>query len=124
MVSILVFFPLPPSSVAHDLVGGAAPCSGSLHAAGAKASTHGQNGGIGFEKETCLLCFQATERKVKRLRLAIQILSSVLARVSCTTLGRTFNPFGPAAMPLRCKVVSYCQRSRGDVFTPFSEVVW
>lgn len=26
-VSILVFFPLPPSSVAHDLVGGAAPCS-------------------------------------------------------------------------------------------------
>lgn len=75
MVSILVFFPLPPSSVAHDLVGGAAPCSGSLHAAGAKASTHGQNGGIAFEKETCLLCFQATERKVKRLGLAIQILS-------------------------------------------------
>lgn len=38
-------------------------------------------------------------------------------------LGRSFNPFAPAAMPLRCKVVAYCQTSHGDVFTPFSEVV-
>lgn len=127
MVSILVAFPLPPSSVAHNLVGGAAPCSRSLHAAGAKASgcheraavpgwhrriswrNHqqlggagrslvacsvaasprselrqgwlctrglfsgmgcsclgsGQNGGIGFEKETCLLFFKQQKGKLK-----------------------------------------------------------
>lgn len=40
---------------------------------------------------------------------------------SCTVLGRTFSPFAPAAMPLRCEVVSCCQRSHEDVFTPFSE---
>lgn len=42
---------------------------------------------------------------------------------SCTVLGRTFCPFAPAAMPLRCEVVLCCQRSHGDLFTSFSEAI-
>lgn len=36
-------------------------------------SARGQNGGVGFEKETCLLLFQ--QQKVKGLELAVQIQS-------------------------------------------------
>lgn len=71
MVSGLVIFPLPPTNVAHNLVGQAAPPN----------------------------------------------------LDSCTILGRIFSPFAPAAMPLRCEVVSCCQRSHGDVLTSFSEAV-
>jgi len=35
--------------------------------------THGQNGGVGFEKETCLFFFKQQKKKDKELGLGIQI---------------------------------------------------
>lgn len=172
MVSILVFFPLPPSRVAHDLAGGAAPCNRSPHAARPKASgchqgaavpgwhsliswrnhhpwgvlgvpqvlalqlplgtrglissrgyscldsTCGQNGGIGFEKKSCHLFFKQQKGKLKDWDLPSRFSLRHWHRFLVQPFGRTFNPFAPAAMPLGCKVVLYCQRSRGGVFTP------